>query len=156
MEKLTLHRAPTGQPVERVVLDGGDPLWYDEADVVVAGCGSGGAPAAIEAARAGADVFVFEKADGAGVRACLAVGVSPAFMEEGNSGGLRIDGRARAQRADGRPVSGLYITTRAVGGLFSESRNPQGDSFISTCLCFGRIAGREAAARERRRAIPYG
>ena len=416
MEKLTLHRAPTGQPVERVVLDGGDPLWYDEADVVVAGCGSGGAPAAIEAARAGADVFVFEKADwlggcmrrsgggllgcdtlvqrrlgvedpgpeqllaylsacagpsgdlellrvfaehcgpdvdwvitprdqgglggeplgqwgfstpedrgmtavvrpglnvggpidekraywrelgfpeamerrrvhwfkpnpddadpgdrhyarykagefgagygssggggtglwkpfedelrrlpnvriqtktslaglitdaadavvgvaveptdgeglrlvqarrgvivatgsfvhdrdlyeratgrpwkrvgltngspynddqadGAGVRACLAVGVSPAFMEEGNSGGLRIDGRARALRADGRPVSGLYITSRAVGGLFSESRYPQCGSFISSCLCFGRIAGREAAARERRRAIPYG
>lgn len=416
MEKLTLHRAPTGQPVERAVLDGGDPLWCDEADVVVAGCGSGGAPAAIEAARAGADVFVFEKADwlggcmrrsgggllgcdtlvqrrlgvedpgpeqllaylsacagpsgdpellrvfaehcgpdvdwvitprdegglggeplgqwgfstpedrgmtavvrpglnvggpidekraywrelgfpeamerrrvhwfkpnpddadpgdrhyarykagefgagygssggggtglwkpfedelrclpnvriqtktslaglitdaadavvgvaveptdgeglrlvqalrgvivatgsfvhdrdlyeratgrpwkrvgltngspynddqadGAGVRACLAVGVSPAFMEEGNSGGLRIDGRARALRADGRPVSGLYITSRAVGGLFSESRYPQCGSFISSCLCFGRIAGREAAARERRRAIPYG
>ena len=416
MEKLTLHRAPTGQPVERAVLDGGDPLWCDEADVVVAGCGSGGTPAAIEAARAGADVFVFEKADwlggcmrrsdggllgcdtlvqrrlgvedpgpeqllaylsacagpsgdpellrvfaehcgpdvdwvitprdegglggeplgqwgfstpedrgmtavvrpglnvggpidekraywrelgfpeamerrrvhwfkpnpddadpgdrhyarykagefgagygssggggtglwkpfedelrclpnvriqtktslaglitdaadavvgvaveptdgeglrlvqalrgvivatgsfvhdrdlyeratgrpwkrvgltngspynddqadGAGVRACLAVGVSPAFMEEGNSGGLRIDGRARALRADGRPVSGLYITSRAVGGLFSESRYPQCGSFISSCLCFGRIAGREAAARERRRAIPYG
>ncbi len=432
MEKLTLHRAPAGQPVERVVLDGGDPLWHDEADVVVAGCGSGGAPAAIEAARGGADVFVFEKADwlggcmrrsgggllgcdtlvqrrlgvedpgpeqllaylsacagpsgdlellrvfaehcgpdvdwvitprdqgglggeplgqwgfstpedrgmtavvrpglnvggpidekraywhelgfpddmerrrvhwfkpnpddadpgdrhyarykagefgagfgstggggtglwkpfedelrclpnvriqaktslaglvtdaagavvevamepagvgeapglergrlpghsagalqlvralrgvivatgsfvhdrslyerttgrswrragltngspynddradGAGVRACLAVGVSPAFMEEGNSGGLRIDGRARALRADGRPVSGLYITSRAVGGLFSESRYPQCGSFISSCLCFGRIAGREAAARERRRAIPYG
>ena len=416
MEKLTLHRAPTGQPVERAVLDGGDPLWCDEADVVVAGCGSGGAPAAIEAARAGADVFVFEKADwlggcmrrsgggllgcdtlvqrrlgvedpgpeqllaylsacagpsgdpellrvfaehcgpdvdwvitprdegglggeplgqwgfstpedrgmtavvrpglnvggpidekraywrelgfpeamerrrvhwfkpnpddadpgdrhyarykagefgagygssggggtglwkpfedelrclpnvriqtktslaglitdaadavvgvaveptdgeglrlvqarrgvivatgsfvhdrdlyeratgrpwkrvgltngspynddqadGAGVRACLAVGVSPAFMEEGNSGGLRIDGRAWALRADGRPVSGLYITSRAVGGLFSESRYPQCGSFISSCLCFGRIAGREAAARERRRAIPYG
>lgn len=416
MEKLTLHRVPAGQLVERAVLDGGDPLWCDEADVVVAGCGSGGAPAAIEAARAGADVFVFEKADwlggcmrrsgggllgcdtlvqrrlgvedpgpeqllaylsacagpsgdpellrvfaehcgpdvdwvitprdegglggeplgqwgfstpedrgmtavvrpglnvggpidekraywrelgfpeamerrrvhwfkpnpddadpgdrhyarykagefgagygssggggtglwkpfedelrclpnvriqtktslaglitdaadavvgvaveptdgeglrlvqarrgvivatgsfvhdrdlyeratgrpwkrvgltngfpynddqadGAGVRACLAVGVSPAFMEEGNSGGLRIDGRARALRADGRPVSGLYITSRAVGGLFSESRYPQCGSFISSCLCFGRITGREAAARERRRAIPYG
>ena len=59
-----------------------------------------------------------DQADGAGVRACLAVGVSPAFMEEGNSGGLRIDGRARALRADRRPVLGLYITSRAVGGLF--------------------------------------
>ena len=154
MEKLTLHRVPAGQPVERAVLDGGDPLRCDEADVVVAGCGSGGAPAAIEAARA---VGLLEHKDvGAGVRACLAVGVSPAFMEEGNSGGLRIDGRARALRADGRPVSGLYITSRAVGGLFSESRYPQCVSFIPSCLCFGRIAGREAAARERRRAIPYG
>ncbi len=89
------------------------------------------------------------QADGAGVRACLAVGVAPAHMEEGNSGGLRIDVRARALRADGTPVPGLYITSRAVGGLFSESRYPQCGSFISSCLCFGRIAGREAAA------LPY-
>lgn len=86
-----------------------------------------------------------DQADGAGVRACLAVGVAPAFMEEGNSGGLRIDGRARALRADGQAIPGLYIASRAVGGLFCEARYPQCGSFISSCLCFGRIAGREAS-----------
>lgn len=37
--------------------------WDDEADVIVCGCGTGGAPAAIEACDAGADVLVIEKAD---------------------------------------------------------------------------------------------
>lgn len=37
--------------------------WDIEADVVVCGCGTCGAPAAIEAAQAGADVYVFEKRD---------------------------------------------------------------------------------------------
>lgn len=39
------------------------PQWDEEADVVVCGCGTGGAPAAIEAHDAGASVLVIEKMD---------------------------------------------------------------------------------------------
>ena len=40
-----------------------DIAWDIEADVVVCGSGTCGAPAAIEAAQAGADVYMFEKRD---------------------------------------------------------------------------------------------
>ncbi len=40
-----------------------DIAWDDVADVVVCGCGTTGAPAAIEACEAGADVLVIEKKD---------------------------------------------------------------------------------------------
>lgn len=40
-----------------------DIAWDDEADVVVCGSGTCGTPAAIEAAQAGADVYMFEKFD---------------------------------------------------------------------------------------------
>ena len=43
------------------------------------------------------------QADGAGVRACLAVDTAPCHLEQGNSGGLRIDARARAPCIDGQP-----------------------------------------------------
>ena len=40
-----------------------DIAWDDEADVVVCGCGTCGAPAIIEAMEAGADVYAFDKMD---------------------------------------------------------------------------------------------
>lgn len=40
-----------------------DIAWDEEADVVVCGCGTAGAPAAIEAAEAGCSVYMFEKKD---------------------------------------------------------------------------------------------
>lgn len=40
-----------------------DIAWDGEADVVVCGCGTAGAPAAIEAAEAGCSVYMFEKKD---------------------------------------------------------------------------------------------
>ena len=88
-----------------------------------------------------------EQADGSGVLACLEAGVAPAFLENGNSGGLRINARAEALDADGRVIPGLYITSRAVGGLFNERFYPQCGAFVSSALCFGRIAGRNAAGR---------
>lgn len=39
------------------------PTWDEETDVIVCGCGNGGAPAAVEAYDAGADVLVVEKMD---------------------------------------------------------------------------------------------
>ena len=40
-----------------------DIVWNEEADVIVCGCGTAGAPAAIEAAEAGCSVYVLEKKD---------------------------------------------------------------------------------------------
>lgn len=59
-----------------------DIPWDIEADVVVCGCGTCGAPAAIEAAQAGADVYVFEKRDWIGgcMRRC-----GGGFMAAGTS-----------------------------------------------------------------------
>lgn len=59
-----------------------DIAWDIEADVVVCGCGTCGAPAAIEAAQAGADVYVFEKRDWIGgcMRRC-----GGGFMAAGTS-----------------------------------------------------------------------
>ncbi|MBT8337618.1 MAG: FAD-binding protein [Gemmatimonadetes bacterium] len=49
--------------------------WDDAADVVVVGCGSAGASAAIEAVEAGADVLVLERASGLSGTTTLAGGV---------------------------------------------------------------------------------
>ncbi|HME78067.1 MAG TPA: FAD-dependent oxidoreductase, partial [Mycobacterium sp.] len=48
--------------------------WDDEADVVIAGYGIAGAAAAVEAARAGADVLVAERTGSWGGAAAMAGG----------------------------------------------------------------------------------
>ena len=50
--------------------------WDYEADVVIAGYGIAGVSAAIEAARAGADVLVLERTSGRGGAAALAAASS--------------------------------------------------------------------------------
>ena len=59
-----------------------DIAWDAEADVVVCGCGTAGAPAAIEAAQAGCSVYLFEKKDWIGgcMRRC-----GGGFMAAGTS-----------------------------------------------------------------------
>jgi succinate dehydrogenase/fumarate reductase flavoprotein subunit len=52
----------------------GETRWDDSADVVIAGLGVAGACAAIEARRAGADVFVLERAGGGGGTTANAAG----------------------------------------------------------------------------------
>jgi len=49
--------------------------WDREVDVLVAGLGCAGAAAAIEAARAGADVLVVERASGGGGTSAMSGGV---------------------------------------------------------------------------------
>lgn len=61
---------PTLMPVKASSID----TWSHESDVVVAGFGIAGAAAAIEAARAGADVLVLERLGGAGGAAAMSGG----------------------------------------------------------------------------------
>lgn len=49
--------------------------WDDEADVVVVGFGAAGASAAVEAAEAGADVLVLERAGGGGGTSAMSGGL---------------------------------------------------------------------------------
>ena len=65
------------------------PRWDETADVVVVGCGSAGASAAIEAREAGADVLVLERGSGLSGTTTLAGGV------------VYLGGGTRPQRASG-------------------------------------------------------
>ena len=88
------------------------------------------------------------QADGAGIKACLAVGVAPRYIHEGNSGGLRINTKSQAINTYGEVVPRLYITSRAVGGLFAEAHYPQCGVFVTSGIITGRHAGQNVAAEE--------
>ena len=60
-------------------------------------------------------------------------------------GGLKIDEQARVIGTDWRPIPGLYTCGEMVGGLFHDNY-PGGTGLVSGAV-FGRIAGRNAAAR---------
>ena len=63
-----MGKAAAVRPAHRV------PRWDREADVVIVGLGAGGACAAIEAAEAGAEVLVLERASGGGGTSALSTG----------------------------------------------------------------------------------
>ena len=58
-------------------------------------------------------------------------------------GGVRVDRYARALRADGTPVPGLYAAGEIIGGLHGANR--LGGNAIVEFVVFGRIAGGSAA-----------
>ena len=60
-------------------------------------------------------------------------------------GGVRIDEHARALKADGTPVSGLFAAGEITGGIHGGNR--VGGNAIVDFVVFGRIAGASAAAR---------
>ncbi|MGW5116390.1 FAD-dependent oxidoreductase [Streptomyces noursei] len=80
--------------------------WDHTADVVIAGYGVAGAAAAVEAARAGADVLVLERAGGWGGAAALAGG----FIYLGGGTGLQ-----RACGFDDSPEEMATFLTAAMG-----------------------------------------
>jgi succinate dehydrogenase/fumarate reductase flavoprotein subunit len=64
----------------------------------------------------------------------------------GTKGGLKIDGHARVQRADGRgPISGLYAAGNAAANPFGMAY-PSGGATVGPALVFGWLAGEAAAA----------
>lgn len=60
-------------------------------------------------------------------------------------GGPKIDPKGRVVDLDDKPIPGLYAAGAAAGGLWYAEDIP--GSQISSALCFGRIAARDAAAR---------
>jgi tricarballylate dehydrogenase len=60
-------------------------------------------------------------------------------------GGLKIDTDARVIDTQGYPIPGLFAAGELVGGLFYE--NYPGGSGLTAGAVFGRVAGREAAAK---------
>jgi succinate dehydrogenase/fumarate reductase flavoprotein subunit len=64
----------------------------------------------------------------------------------GTKGGLRIDGRARVQRADGNgPIEGLYAAGNAAANPFGYAY-PGGGATVGPALVFGWLAGETAAS----------
>jgi tricarballylate dehydrogenase len=59
-------------------------------------------------------------------------------------GGLSVDKLGRANRVDGRPLSGLFAAGEIVGGLFHD--NYPGGAGLMAGAVFGRIAGAGAAS----------
>ena len=88
------------------------------------------------------------QADGAGIKAALAVGAAPRYIIEGNSGGLRINTKSQAINTYGEVIPRLYITSRAVGGLFAEDHYPQCGVFVTSGIITGRHAGQNVAAEQ--------
>ncbi len=60
-------------------------------------------------------------------------------------GGVHINSQAQVINLDGRPIEGLYAAGEVTGGVHGACR--LGSCAITECLVFGRIAGRNAAAR---------
>ena len=83
------------------------PYWHREADVVIVGFGAAGACAAIEAAEAGREVLLLERASGGGGTSAL------------STGQLYLGG--------GTPIQGEQRITRLVSGNYAWDLNPQGN-----------------------------
>ena len=62
-------------------------------------------------------------------------------------GGLKITGGAEVEDVTGHPIPGLYAAGEIVGGLYYHNY-ASGTGLMSGAV-FGRIAGRNAAARAR-------
>jgi succinate dehydrogenase/fumarate reductase flavoprotein subunit len=64
----------------------------------------------------------------------------------GTKGGLKIDGQARVQRADGSgPIPGLFAAGNAAANPFGMAY-PSGGATVGPALVFGWLAGETAAA----------
>ena len=60
-------------------------------------------------------------------------------------GGIRINTQAQVINLDGNPIEGLFAAGEVTGGVHGACR--LGSCAIIDCLVFGRIAGKNAAAR---------
>ena len=60
-------------------------------------------------------------------------------------GGIAINPKAQVLDLERRPIRGLFAAGEVTGGIHGASR--LGSCALADCLVFGRIAGRQAAAR---------
>ncbi|MGW0816437.1 FAD-dependent oxidoreductase [Streptomyces viridiviolaceus] len=97
--------------------------WDVTADVVVAGYGVAGASAAVEAARAGAEVLVLERAGGWGGAAALAGGF------------LYLGGGTALQRA-----CGFHDSPEAMATFLMAAMGPGADAAKISAYCEGSVA----------------
>ena len=63
-------------------------------------------------------------------------------------GGPKIDVKGRVLNLENKPIVGLYAAGNAAGGLFYKDY--LGGSQLGACTVFGRIVGREMAARAKK------
>jgi predicted oxidoreductase len=70
--------------------------------------------------------------------------VQVVLSDLGTCGGIFTDDRARALRADGTPVAGLYAIGNAAGNAFGD-RYPGAGATIGQGLVFGHIAALECS-----------
>jgi fumarate reductase flavoprotein subunit len=71
-----------------------------------------------------------------------AIGVHPGMIA--TTGGVRINTQAQVLRATGRPIPRLYAAGRTTGGVIGVVFPASGVN-LQDAICFGRIAGRNAA-----------
>lgn len=64
-----------------------------------------------------------------------------------SSGGLRINADAQVLDVFGNPIERLFASSKAIGGIYGNLY-PSCGAYISAFVCFGRIAGKNAANLE--------
>jgi 3-oxosteroid 1-dehydrogenase len=79
------------------------------------------------------------------LRGCL-YAVRVILSDLGTCGGIRADGHARALRADGSPIPGLYAIGNSAANAFGRTY-PGAGATIGQGLVYGYIAARDAAGR---------
>lgn len=82
--------------------------------------------------------------DGAALLAAFEIGAAATSLPAAN-GGLKINTNAQVIDVFGEPIPGLFASSKAIGGVYGNIY-PLCGSFISAFICFGRIAGQNAAA----------
>lgn len=82
--------------------------------------------------------------DGASLLAAFEIGAGTTSLACAN-GGLKINTNAQVIDIFGDPIPGLFASSKAIGGVYGNIY-PLCGSFISAFVCFGRIAGQNAAA----------
>ena len=84
---------------------------------------------------------------GEGTLAALSLGADSLFIGLGLNGGIKIDTNAQVIDVYGNPIPRLYGGGRTTGGLVAN-QYPTCGHYVATAVCFGRIAGQNAAALE--------
>ena len=156
-----LVATPEGEVLGIKAESGGNTLYIKAKKGVVLATGSGENNEAmamsynlaepVAGPYGGAGISIPGENDGAGIAAALAVGADTSFIALGTqtlpSGGIKINTKAQVIDVYGEPIPRLYAGGTTAGG--SQARQyPNCGHAVSFSLCFGRVAGQNAAAEE--------